>query len=71
MTLDETGEHGLDEAHLAIEDVDRRVGDLAVHLQHDVELAHAREHGVDAFDVRDARVRVGRRAGGVELATPE
>ena len=32
------------------------------------ELAHAREHGVDAADVGDAGVGVGGRAGGIELA---
>ena len=69
MTLDETGEHRLDEAHFAIKDVDRLVSHLAVHLQDDVKFAHARQHGIDAFDVRDARCRVSCRPSRVEFAT--
>ena len=66
--LGERRQHALDEARLAIEHVDRRVGDLAVHLEHHAELGHAREHRLDAAYVGDAVLRVGGGAGRVELA---
>ena len=68
VALGERLQHRLDEARLALEDVHRRIGDLAVHLQHQVELRHALEHPVQARDIGDAGLRVRGGAGRVELA---
>ena len=61
-------QHLGDETRLAIEHVDLARGDFAVHQQRQAELAHAREHGVDAADVGDAGIGIGGGAGGIELA---
>ena len=41
-------EHPVDEARFAVEDVDRRIGDLAVHLQHQARFGHGLERRPDA-----------------------
>lgn len=64
---DERLQHLLDELCLAVEDVDARVGHLTVHKQRHAELAHGLERRVRLLDLRDTRVRVGRRTCGVEL----
>ena len=61
-------QHVFDEARLAIENIDRRIGDLAMHLQHHAALAHALEHRIEPANVGDARFRMGGGAGRIELA---
>jgi hypothetical protein len=68
--LNQVREHRFDEARFAVEDINRGLRHLAVHLQDEVEFAHAREHRLDAFDVPHARVGVRRCARRVELAAP-
>jgi hypothetical protein len=61
-------EHLGDETGFAVEHVDVMSRDLAVHQQWHAELAHARQHGIDVADVRDARIRIGGRTRRIELA---
>ena len=67
----ERRQHRLDEARLALEDVDLRVGHLAMHLQHHADLGHARQRRVDAAHVGDAGVGVRGRTGRIELAADD
>ena len=60
-------QHAVDEARLAIEHIDVRVGDLAVNLQDEAELAHASQHRLELADVGDAGVGVRGGAGRVEF----
>ena len=68
--LNQVREHRFNEARFALEDINRGLRHLAVHLQDEVEFAHTREHRLDALDVPHARVGVRRRAGRIELAAP-
>ncbi len=47
MALEQRHEHALDEHGLAVEDVDRRIGDLAMDEQRHADLRHAGEHRVE------------------------
>ncbi|MPL73085.1 hypothetical protein SDC9_18878 [bioreactor metagenome] len=60
-------EHALDEHRLAVEDVDGRVGDLAMHAQRQADLGHRLEHAAHLVEVAHARGRVGGRPGRIEL----
>ncbi len=60
-------QHALDEHLFAVEDVDRRVGYLAMHQQRQPSFLHRRQHRVTLIDVRHPGVGVGRGAGGIEL----
>ncbi len=66
-SLDERGEHLVDEDRLAVEDIDIRARRFAVHQERHAELFHAPEHRIGLADVRDARVRMRGRARRVEL----
>ena len=68
--LNKLREHRFDEARFAVEDINGGLRHLAVHLQDDIEFAHAREYRLDAFDVVHPRVGVRRRACRIELAAP-
>ena len=61
-------EHRIDEARLAREYIDCRIGDLAVHLQHQPHLRHACEHRIEPARIGDSRVGVRSGARGVQLA---
>ncbi len=63
----ERREHPVDEHRLAVEDVDIRVGDLAVDEERHPAPGHRFEHRHDTGDVGDAGGRVGRRVGRIEL----
>jgi len=67
VPLEQGRQHIVDEARLAIEDIDIRAGRLAVHLERHAEVLHAGERGVDAAQVGDAQVRMGGRARRIEL----
>ena len=58
-------------ALLAVEHVHLRVGDLAVHLQHQPELRHRFQRGPHALDRGDACVGMRRRTRGIELAADD
>jgi hypothetical protein len=60
-------QHGIDEHRLAIEDVHRRIGHLAMHQQRHAELLHARQRRRAFLQVADAGIRIGRGAGRIEL----
>ena len=57
----------LDEDALAIEDVDRRIGDLAVHQQRQLMFLHRLQHGIDVRQIAHTRLRIGGGAGRVIL----
>ena len=59
--------HLLDEASLAVEDIDGRIGHLAVDQQQQALALHHLQRRVGLADVGDARVAVGGGAGRVEL----
>ena len=60
-------EDPVDEDVLAVEHVDLRFGDLAVHLQHQAVLGHRLERAPDLVDRGDTRIGMRRRAGRVQL----
>ena len=60
-------QHLVDIKRLAIEDVGRGVGHLAVHQKRHAARLHALENRIDVLDVGDPRVGIGRRTGGIEL----
>ena len=61
-------QHFVDETRLAVEHIDMARGHLAMHQKRHAGFAHAREHVVDAPDVRDTGIRVGRGARRIKLA---
>ena len=65
--LDERSERLLDERLLAVEDINRRIGRLAVHQQRHAELLHLLERMEAARDARHTGIRMRRGAGRVEL----
>ena len=54
-----------------VEHVDIMIGDLAVDTQYDGLGLHPREHGVEVFDVRHTRRRIGGGVGGIHLGRGE
>ena len=58
----EAGEHAIDEGGLAVEDVDVRVGHLAMHQQRQIMRLERRERGINLVDRGNARIGVRRRA---------
>src|SRR6185312_16834555 len=67
MALGERREHLIDETALALEDIYRRIGHLAVHLEDRPGCAHPLEHRIDAAKVGYSRIRVRRGARRIEL----
>ena len=61
------GQLALDEYGLAVIGIDPGGRRLAVKLKHDIELFHAREHGVAARERSDAGIGMGRGAGRIVL----
>src|SRR3984885_15269360 len=61
----------LDEAGLALEYVDPRVSDLAVHQQWQIERRHSRKRWLEPCDLGHTGFRVGTRAGRIELAAED
>ena len=60
-------EHPLDEHRLAVEDIDRRIGDLAMDEQRHVGRLHRLQNAGHLGDIGDAAVGIGGGAGGIEL----
>ena len=67
VALQQWREHPFDERRLPIEDVDPRVGNLAMYLQGQPHLGHGRERLIAVADIGDPEGGVGGGAGGVEL----
>ena len=66
-TLTQGQQIALDEDALAVEDVDRRVGDLAMQQQRNIVLLHRLDHRIDPGKLAHAILRIGRRTGRVVL----
>ena len=64
---DQPGEHALDEHRLAVEDVDLRIGDLAMDQQRHADPLHRLQRRAERGDVGDAVRGVGGGVGGIEL----
>ncbi len=71
QSLDDAREHAIDERLLPVEHVDARIGDLAVHLQHEPERRHGFERPPYPLDRGHAGVRMRRRPRGVELGADD
>ena len=61
----------VDERRLAVENVDRRIGVLAVHQKRHVDLFHALEHAHDFVVIGDAGRRIGGGVGRIEFHAGE
>lgn len=68
MRGDERAHVPLNELLLAVEDIDTRIGHLAVHEQRHADVGHGVEHRRQRANVGDARVRVRGRTRRVKLA---
>ncbi len=66
-SLNQLGQHPLDEYLLPVEHVHVGVHDFAVHQQRQACILHRRQGGIGALDIGDARCRVGGRPGRVKL----
>ena len=60
-------QHGLDEYGFAVEDIDLRIGDLAMDQQRHADFRHPLQHASDLQDIGDTEMGIGGGPRGIEL----